>query len=270
MGIDAANWDPAITLIGDAAIFARNTGTEIDQTINLNANTLSIQGERNIEYSGVISGTGAITVDMWAADDVVTLSAANTYSGTTDVNVGILTVNAVQNPACSGLVTVANAATLSGTGTIQGIVAVQSGGIVRPAGAATGTLTTATDVIFQGTSQFIVNNAGGSFDVLAVGGNLTLPAGTALISLEAGQSYTTSNAVVTIAGTYNAANEFSTASLPPGWGINSVANTSISLTYSGGGAIPTLNEWGMIIAMLLLAGTAVLVMRKRRTGAHIA
>ena len=198
--INAANWDPAVTLTGDAAIDVDMPGSEIDQTINLNANTLTFVGDENLTLSGVISGTGGITENMDAADDVISLSAANSYSGTTVVDMGTLLVNAVQDNACNGAVTVANTAILGGTGTIKGAITVQDGGIVTPGSAGAGTLTTTTNVEFQGASKLIVDNVDASFDVLAVGGNLTLPAGTALIELEAGESYTTSNAVVTIAG----------------------------------------------------------------------
>lgn len=358
-------WDPGITLSGAATINFSAADTEIDQNIACGGNTLTITGNQPSKISGNITGTNALTVNMTALSDVVTLSGTNTYAGLTTITLGDLTLsggaaindlgavtlaatanailtlsasekintltggagckivlggntltvdqdataamagvisgaggltlaagstgtlkltgaqtytgtttisagtllyNEVMDNLCNGAITVASGATIGGAaGTIKGAVTVQDGGIVKPGDAGIGTLTTSTHVIFQGASELVVDNVNGTFDVLAVGGDLTLPAGTSLIKLEAGQSYTTSNAVVTIVGSYNSANEFSTASLPAGWGIISTTDTDIKLTYSTP-AIPTLNEWGMIITFLLLAGAGFMMMRRRKSG----
>lgn len=59
----------------------------------------------------------------------MTLSATNTYSGTTTVSAGALVVTGATG---SGDVSVATGATLKGTGTIGGDVTVSSGGILSP------------------------------------------------------------------------------------------------------------------------------------------
>lgn len=60
--------------------------------INLNANTLTTGDATNVEISGVISGAGDL-VKQGAG--TLTLSGANTYSGGTAINAGVLTTNNV-------------------------------------------------------------------------------------------------------------------------------------------------------------------------------
>ena len=55
--------------------------------VNLNANTLTINGSATTTYSGGISGTGNLVKN---GSGTQTLAAANTYTGTTTVNSGTL------------------------------------------------------------------------------------------------------------------------------------------------------------------------------------
>ena len=68
---------------------------------------------------------------------VTTLSAANTYTGTTVVSNGTLLVNG----SLAGAASVANGATLGGAGTIGGSLTVNSGARLAPGSGAIGTLT---------------------------------------------------------------------------------------------------------------------------------
>ncbi len=269
--INAAAWTPAITMTGNANIRFAGGSSEIDRPINNGGNLLTISGGSSGEISGVISGAGGLTLDRIGMD-AITLSGINTYDGATVINLGTLLINAVMDDDNDGGFTVGNNSVLGGTGTIKGDTTILAGGTCKPGDAGVGTLNTLAgtagngNVEFQGTAKLLVDNTGGTYDVLAVGGNLTLPGGnTALLELEAGYSYTTSNAIVTVAGTYAVANQFSTASLPANWGRISTANTGVSLTYIAPAVatIPTLNEWGMIIMSLLLAVTAIHYIRKK-------
>ena len=95
LAINAGDWDPAITITGTGSIIAEAAGCEIDQTINLNANTLTLLGSEDFECSGVISGTGGITVLMATGADVATLSGANDFSGLITVTQGVLALDDV-------------------------------------------------------------------------------------------------------------------------------------------------------------------------------
>lgn len=93
-------------------------------TFNTTAGTLT--------YSGVISGSGGLTATGSGGN--LTLTGANTYSGTTFLDAGYLIVNGDQTGA-TGATIVSNAARLSGSGIIGGDVTVQDGGILAPGSA---------------------------------------------------------------------------------------------------------------------------------------
>ena len=77
-------------------------------------------------FSGPLTGKGGFTQ---AGSGTTVLNAANVYLGTTNVNAGTLIINGNQAGA-TGAVTVANGATLGGSGTIGGAVIVN--GILSP------------------------------------------------------------------------------------------------------------------------------------------
>ncbi len=176
------------------------------------------------------------------------------------------------NNACNGAITVATGATIGGTGSVKGPITAATGSFIRPGDSSLATLTCA-NLTLVGNAKLYVNIVGATKDVLAVTGTLVMPAGpTALVELEAGStpSLSTTYAVVT-AGTYNAgggANTFATTSLPVGWTVTGTDNVGISLTSSSSAAaIPTLNEWGLIILMMLLAGIGAYTLRRRHADA---
>ncbi|MGB3118138.1 MAG: autotransporter-associated beta strand repeat-containing protein, partial [Verrucomicrobiales bacterium] len=75
-----------------------------------------------------INGVGGSIVKSGAG--TLTYTGANTYTGSTSVNVGTLLVNGAHTGA--GAYTVASGATLSGTGSTTGAVTVNSGGFLSP------------------------------------------------------------------------------------------------------------------------------------------
>jgi autotransporter-associated beta strand protein len=78
-------------------------------TVNLNANTLTVGNATSTTYSGVISGTGALTKQ---GAGVLTLSGTNTHSGGTTLSAGTIILG---NNAALGTGTL----TLGGAGTLQ-------------------------------------------------------------------------------------------------------------------------------------------------------
>ncbi len=78
------------------------------------------------DFSGTLNGLGGFTQ---AGSGTTILNFANSYTGTTNVGAGTLIINGNQ-AAATGAVTVANGATLGGSGTIGGAVIVN--GILSP------------------------------------------------------------------------------------------------------------------------------------------
>jgi fibronectin-binding autotransporter adhesin len=105
--------------------------------INTNAN--------NVTFSGVMSGGNNL---LKLGTGIMTMTATNTYSGTTTVAAGVLRING-DNSAATGAITVNAGASLGGTGTIGAPVAVTAGGTLAP-GASIGTTTVANSVTVTG------------------------------------------------------------------------------------------------------------------------
>jgi autotransporter-associated beta strand protein len=178
--------------------------------------TLSITNGQPILASGVISGANGSLIKYGNSNLV--MSAANTYSGTTEVTAGNLVLTnggslasalvqvdpvaafdvsplaggylipAGQNLAVSGTVignvTVGAGATLSSFGTNAGTVTVSANGTVSPGSALVqGTLTTTSNLTFNGGTAVIKLNStttpgAGINDLIQVAGDLTFNATT--------------------------------------------------------------------------------------------
>src|SRR5438067_1530478 len=87
-------------------------------------------------FSGLIqNGTGTVALTK-TGTGTLTLSGANTYSGTTTMSAGTLLVNGAQPTSAASL----NGGTLGGTGTVGAISSTAGGGSVSPGVAGPGTL----------------------------------------------------------------------------------------------------------------------------------
>ncbi|MFD0892876.1 alkaline phosphatase family protein [Luteolibacter ambystomatis] len=102
----------------------------------LSTATVFDTGANAVTASGVISGSNTFTK---SGTGTLTLSAANTWSGTSSVGAGTLVVTGSLSSSANA-VTVQSGATLAGTGTINRPVVVN--GSVAPGVTGTGTLTT--------------------------------------------------------------------------------------------------------------------------------
>ncbi len=141
-------------------------------TLNPGGGTLLTDAGTISTLSGTISGAGPLTKTGAGA---LILSGTNSYTGTTTVSAGLLSVRGALSASA---VQVASGATLGGTGIIEGTVTVLNGGILSP-GNSPGTLTVGSLVLNSGSlSNFELaapgTVGGGVNDLVAVTGNLTL------------------------------------------------------------------------------------------------
>lgn len=131
-------------------------------SVNIGAKDLIITNAKNDLFSGIISGTGGLTV----SGGMQTLSGVNTYTGGTTVSGGTLSVNG----SVCGAMTVLAGGTLQGTGTVCDT---SNAGIVAP-GNSIGTLTVAGNYTGNGGTLQIETVLGGDSsptDRLVVTGN---------------------------------------------------------------------------------------------------
>jgi T5SS/PEP-CTERM-associated repeat protein/autotransporter-associated beta strand protein len=98
-----------------------------------NNGTLVFNRSDDSDYSGIISGTGAVTKQ---GGGTLTLTGTSNYTGATAVNGGSLLVNGRLG---NTTVSVGNGALLGGSGTIDGMLTVLAGGTLSP-GTSPGTL----------------------------------------------------------------------------------------------------------------------------------
>jgi fibronectin-binding autotransporter adhesin len=172
-----------------------------DPTIDTGSNTDTI--------SGVISGSGAL--DKIGSGTLI-LTAANAYSGPTDVQAGTLALRG----SLASTVMVESGATLGGTGTIGGLIA-NSGATVAPGVLGTYARFTVTgEASFAAGSTFAVAiNPAGQNDKLVTTGTTTLSGGTVAVN---GAS-----------GTYSPSTRYTLVTAQDG-----VSGTFSSLSTSGG------------------------------------
>ena len=136
------------------------TGTQIfDVGSGSILNISGLMHNRNGAAAGAVTKSGPGTM---------VLSAANSYTGATNVNAGTLLIHG--STAASSSVTVASTATLGGTGTIGGAITVNSGGTLAP-GASIGTLTAASAAI---SGKLAIELDGSAADRLNTTGNLNI------------------------------------------------------------------------------------------------
>ena len=129
-------------------------------------------------FSGSIAGTGGLTK---IGAGTFMLTGASTYTGPTNVNAGILSVNG----SLASTVFVNSGGTLMGNGSVGGLNVV-SGGTAAP-GNSIGTLNVAGNVNFgPGSIYQVETNAAGQSDKILAGGTSSLTGGTVQVLAENG------------------------------------------------------------------------------------
>ncbi len=112
----------------DVSIGSLAGGGATGGNVTLGANTLTVGGNNaSTSFGGVISGTGGLTKN---GIGVLTLTGANTYTGTTNVNAGMVTLNGTLTSGIS----VASGASISGTGSTTGDITFAAGSNIVPTG----------------------------------------------------------------------------------------------------------------------------------------
>ena len=159
-----------------------NGGGAAGGNVSLGVGTLTTGALNTVDsYGGVISGGGGLTK---AGTNTLTLTKANTYSGTTTVSAGTLalsnatstnnianstTINVASGAGLNttllsgGGITLASGQTLKGSGTVTGGLTVGTGSFINP-GNSPGTLTDVGNVTYDGGGTYVweINDATGT------------------------------------------------------------------------------------------------------------
>lgn len=249
-----------------------STRIQVDATITNGGNLITVNNTGSIDMNGIISGSGGITK---LGSGTLSLTAANTYTGTTTISSGYLTIgNTTALGNVSGGTVVESGGTLDLSGityasaeplTINGTGYASDGAIRNSSGTGAtfpGLVTLAANSsIYGGSGTITLSNAGtitGSGYTLTLGGTIggTI---TSIIGTDAGGL-----TKVTSAGTWtlNGANTY-TGTTTITSGILKLGNTSAlgtnatGTTISSGGALD-LNGYVLSSAeALTISGTGV-------------
>lgn len=180
VGVGNSTFAGPITLGSASTIGAYPAGYTftLNGAIDTSGNPLTVRGAGNMILGGAVGGGGGLTK---LDPNTVTLSATNSYTGTTTVNAGTLLV---AGSTASSATTVNSNGNLGGTGTIGPLTV--SGGIVNP-GNSIGILSGSTaNFSSGGVLRLQINGygtAGTNYDRLNLSQGLTL-GGTAQLSLD--------------------------------------------------------------------------------------
>jgi len=201
------------TTISAGTLQLGNGGTTGSVAGNIEDNAhLVFNRSNDLTFSGIISGTGDVTK---LGGGTLTFTNINTFTGATFVNAGTLTVNgAISGPG--GLVSVANGATLNGSGTLNRDITVSSGGTLASSLIVTGQVTVSNQqnvgAVTGGTETAA---SGQQLNVTtATGGTINATAGTAQIAELNGADLVTGN-----------------------WGATVTSLTSGNVTTNGGSLV---------------------------------
>jgi autotransporter-associated beta strand protein len=212
---------------------------------------------RDISLSGVLRGAGALNKN---GPGILTLNAAETYTGNTLVNQGTLALGASGSIGSSPQIIVASGATfevsavpgftlgatrtLGGSGTVTGDVAVASSGIISP-GTSPGTLTLANSLSVTGGTVLhfdLPASPGPGNDLLVVSNNVNA-SGNNTIEVVGGGSPGTVHTLIQYGGSFNGTLANFTLSGATGILSNDAPTKTISLVVQSAIRLPTNVVW---------------------------
>lgn len=185
----------------------------------------------HIGIAGVVGGTGGLNK---TGGGVVTLSGANIYSGTTQVDAGTLAINGNSSLA-TGTVNVASGAKLGGTGTIGGITTIAAGGGMT----------------------FDLTTAPASHAKLNFSDNLTF-SGASTITITASAPGATTGVYTLVNSSGIISGTVPTVVLPSGWtaDLPVVTSSTITIKINSTGAGGAYNTWAALYPAADLSNTA--------------
>jgi len=165
-----------VTVSGASALIAGTANLSTTNAMGLNASTTINTATNRWTNAGTLSGSGSLTK---IGSGTLTLSGTSTsYSGASAINAGALQVTGNLG---TGTVTVNNGTSLSGTGTVGGVLVQSNGILTGGVDGALGKLTVSSGMTFSAGS--ILNwklanasstNAGTDFDSFDIRGTLDL------------------------------------------------------------------------------------------------
>jgi autotransporter-associated beta strand protein len=164
-----------ITLSGtqnvDSISFLNSGYTLKDGMINLGTkNGIYVDSGKSVTINSGISGSGGLTMYARGSSSKLTLGGLNTYTGATNVKAGTLIING--STSSNSAITVAQGATLAGTGNAAGPVTILKGGILRPGNGNAAKFSTGTLTL---DSTSVLNwDLGTKSDTVAVAGDINL------------------------------------------------------------------------------------------------
>jgi autotransporter-associated beta strand protein len=269
-----------------ATILFNGTQFDIATTVTSGSiRTLNLGGSGNIVFNSVLTngsnGTNSGAISK-TGNGILTLNAANTYTGNTSVSAGTLLVNGSTHSSSAVDVT---GATLGGTGTIGGSVTVGSGATIAGGLNGVGTLNLSSSMTLNGNSTFSADISGATpgteYNRLQLSGaavtlngvnnlalNLTYtPTDQQLFFLIVGASSITGR-FDSLNGVTTTLNQNSTFTLGGQEFMIGYSGNSTAGTFTGGNdlvlqasAVPEPSTWALMV--LGLVGAVVLIRRKK-------
>jgi len=165
-----ANYDASTDLLISSGLTTLNLATA-------GLHAFDVGSGRQGTVSQIMSGSGALTK---TGSGTLTLTAANTYTGGTTINGGVLMADNATGSATGigGAVRVTNSCTLGGVGTIGGLVVVSDGGLVVPGDYdGQGMLTLEQGILFTLGGGISVTLRGSTPNLKVTGGTVDLSSG---------------------------------------------------------------------------------------------